>query len=490
MDGGAAVPLPSSSSSSSVSLRPGGGRAAFSLRPFASSLVSDDVTGALSSTTNGNKAPRVFGAGGPPGSYYSDSGLRKASSGSSRRERIRYTRDGLLQFQELWTQPPDELVEAGLSGLMSAGDVLLQEVDWTRRDPRAMGVAAEPVALPAEPDSRDWRARNPPPPPPQSAVQQQQQDRAAREQQQRERTPNKQRNDKNERNERDRNENNSRGSKGQTNAQASLPPQQQQPPQPPEYNPLSENRAVTTIAKAANPWSARRGAQSEKEKVFRTVKGILNKLTPEKYDVLLEQMMQAGISSAEILQGVISLIFDKAVLEPNFCSMYAQLCVNLSKELPEFPSEQAGEKPVTFRRVLLNTCQEEFEGADALRGEIKQMTKPEQVRERADKEKLVKLRTLGNIKLIGELFKQKMLPEKIVHACIQELLGSDTKSAPAEENVEALCQLFSTVGKHLEESAQSGVAFDNYFARLKEFSGSKALPTHQIHGVGHTGSVV
>jgi translation initiation factor 4G len=104
------------------------------------------------------------------------------------------------------------------------------------------------------------------------------------------------------------------------------------------------------------------------------------------------------------------------------------------------------------------------------------MTKPEQVRGRADKEKLVKLRTLGNIKLIGELFKQKMLPEKIVHACIQELLGSDTKSAPAEENVEALCQLFSTVGKRLEESAQSGVAFDNYFARLKEFSGSKALP--------------
>ncbi|CAK9199011.1 unnamed protein product, partial [Sphagnum troendelagicum] len=432
MDGGAAVPLPSSSSSSSVSLRPGGGRAAFSLRPFASSLVSDDVAGALSSTTHVNKAPRVFGAGGPPGSYYSDSGLRKASSGSgsgsssSRRERIRYTRDGLLQFQELWTQPPDELVEAGLSGLMSAGDIFLPEEDWTRRDPRGMGVAAEPVALPAELDSRDWRARNPPPPPPQSA--------------------------------------------------ASLP-LQQQPPQPSENNPLSENRAVTTIAKAANPWSARRGAQSEKEKVFRTVKGILNKLTPEKYDLLLEQMMQAGISSAEILQGVISLIFDKAVLEPNFCSMYAQLCVNLSKELPEFPSEQAGEKPVTFRRVLLNTCQEEFEGADALRGEIKQMTKPEQVRDRADKEKLVKLRTLGNIKLIGELFKQKMLPEKIVHACIQELLGSDTKSAPAEENVEALCQLFSTVGKQLEESAKSRVAFDSYFARLKEFSGSKALPT-------------
>jgi translation initiation factor 4G len=222
---------------------------------------------------------------------------------------------------------------------------------------------------------------------------------------------------------------------------------------------------------------ARRGAQSEKEKVYRTVKGILNKLTPEKYDLLAEQMMHAGISSAEILQGVISLIFDKAVLEPTFCAMYAQLCVQLSKELPEFPGEQPGDKPITFRRVLLNTCQEEFEGADALREEIKKLTKPEQAVERDEKEKRVKLRTLGNIKLIGELFKQKMLPEKIVHACIQELLGQDPKAIPAEENVEALCHLFTTVGKQLEESAKSKLAFDTYFARLKVMGESRALPS-------------
>ena len=58
---------------------------------------------------------------------------------------------------------------------------------------------------------------------------------------------------------------------------------------------------------------------------------------------------------------------------------------------------------------------------------------PEEEREGA--ERRVKQRTLGNIRLIAQLYKQDVVSEKILHACIQEMLG-DGKSEPFEEDVE------------------------------------------------------
>ena len=65
----------------------------------------------------------------------------------------------------------------------------------------------------------------------------------------------------------------------------------------------------------------------------RAVKGILNKLTPENFDRLLQQVLDT-VQDAGVLHATITLVFENAVAQPTFAFMYAQLCDRLSKARP------------------------------------------------------------------------------------------------------------------------------------------------------------
>jgi len=191
------------------------------------------------------------------------------------------------------------------------------------------------------------------------------------------------------------------------------------------------------------------------EKMLRILNGILNKLTPESFDNLLQQVLKMGITTVTLLTKTVDAVFEKALSEPAFSPVYAEFCEKLSTMLPPVLDETG--KAKKFKSLLLNQCQGEFEKSDR---------KDEDGQELGEDSK--KQRQLGTIRFIGELFVRGLLKPAIMFDCIRML-----SEKPTEENIEALCKLLRTVGKTLEKA--DPVKVNEVFATLKEMTTQEKL---------------
>ena len=243
--------------------------------------------------------------------------------------------------------------------------------------------------------------------------------------------------------------------------------------------PRSEN-AFTVVNKAA---------LSETELILRNVKSLLNKLTLENFERVSMKIINGGLSSVELLMGAIDLIFEKAINEPHFGKMYAQLCRVIMFELPNVQKWVGSDQKTNhFRRSLLKKCQEEFEkdskwtdddaGSKESRSERRKMLdklSPEEKLKIAEEDYergKIKRRVLGNIQFIGQLYLEQILSENIVHRCIMSLLKNNND--PEEEDIESFCKFMMAIGARLDH-ADSKNMVDSYFVAIKDLSTSPAL---------------
>jgi translation initiation factor 4G len=243
------------------------------------------------------------------------------------------------------------------------------------------------------------------------------------------------------------------------------------------------------------------------EMVDRRVRGLLNKLTMERFDSISDQIIEWANKSEKEKDGrtliqVIRLVFEKATDEATWSEMYARLCRKMMEQISNKVQDdgirnQDG-KPIAggqlFRKYLLNRCQEDFERgwiakeATAAAAASKAMEDEavkavnEKKKEAGEGEEEVALYSneyyaaqkakrqgLGLIKFIGELFKLQMLTERIMHECVKKLLGNVNN--PEEEEIESLCKLLTTVGSLLD-TQKAHAHMDVYFQRMRELTKS------------------
>ncbi|XP_034036866.1 eukaryotic translation initiation factor 4 gamma 1-like [Thalassophryne amazonica] len=175
--------------------------------------------------------------------------------------------------------------------------------------------------------------------------------------------------------------------------------------------------------------------------MLRNLRSLLNKLTPEKFERLLNQVKDLKIDTEERLEPAVKLIFERAISEPHFSECYATLCHRLMEVVKDkwfstFVSTEEGSRfkatpahcpcrvdlcgSVNFRKQLLALCKTEFEKDqntdEALLKKQEQLKTAKNDEEREIfalelEEAKAKFRrqSLGNVRFIGELFKLQML---------------------------------------------------------------------------------
>jgi len=207
----------------------------------------------------------------------------------------------------------------------------------------------------------------------------------------------------------------------------------------------------------------------------RSVQSLLNKVCPENVGTIADRIAAIEVADIDQLEIIIELIFKKALAEPHYCETYADLVFSLKSVFPEFPSPDSA-KPATFRSLVLNICQSEFE---ELLAAVRPASEDGPVRSGEELE-LAKERVVGrmraNMKFIGHLFLRQLLSAKVICSVLCELVLCDFEDyIPEEHTIECACELLLAVGHTLEALPAGVQAVQQICSRLLDLKSRRTM---------------
>ena len=211
----------------------------------------------------------------------------------------------------------------------------------------------------------------------------------------------------------------------------------------------------------------------QKQVIVKKLTGLLNKITPENFHIICQQLSQLSMDSSDLAKAMV-ILYEKATSEPIYCTIYVQLSNFISSHFMEIIQRSIGfdadNEATNFTKLLLSKCLYEFDRdiytdvkIDERVNNIKNCTDLRMKQKLVDELDWYKLKArktaMGNMKLIAELYLADMVELSIINSCIQKLLSSLD-----EENIERLCTLIRTIGaKFVYELEQSSSSSSSVF---------------------------
>lgn len=251
-----------------------------------------------------------------------------------------------------------------------------------------------------------------------------------------------------------------------------------------------KRRDIPSLTPSGSAWrrpKRTKGDEGSPSAVALKVCALLNALTAERFDAISERVVAQvnrsdGARGDETLRQVTQLVFEAgAAADARWAELYARLCKMMTRKVSVKVREGGaggGGKHVRvvsgqlFHQRLVVLCQEACERVGRAGGESTSVGSAstggvDHAEWRA------RQRSVGSARFVGELFRSRIISERVMQECVQKLIRV-VEAHPAEEEVERLCALLAAGGPSLE-SPKALAYMADVFSRLKALQGRASL---------------
>ena len=215
----------------------------------------------------------------------------------------------------------------------------------------------------------------------------------------------------------------------------------------------------------------------KKDNVIKELREIMNIMTKDNYDEKKIKILQIIKDDLKLQEQFLQILYKKVIMESAYIDLYGELCTFLNKKLQQKSSKN--KKSSIFRGKLVDKCRNILKATD--------FSKYVDERDQYEKEIKIKKLNLGNINLLIQMVKIKMLSKKIMPDCFNYLFKKYQNEEKNFLKVIYAQAIISLTDKYatLINSEKDNLKSDEYIKYVEDFfknleiiKNDKALPGH------------